>query len=72
MDGNVKPKRKVETLDQGNPQVYPGVCDNIVDLLICTAARNSNFSVPKSRRKAAVNPVFTDLYEDIKLNFKRL
>ena len=33
VDGNVKPKTLVETLDHGNPQFYPGVYVAVITLL---------------------------------------
>ena len=62
MDGNVKPKTLVETLDHGNPQFYPGVYVAVITLLtypLSTCTAEHSFSNMK-RSKTPLRSTITD------------
>jgi len=62
MDGNVKPKTLVETLDHGNLQFYPGVYVAVITLLtypVSTCTAEHSFSNMK-RLKTPLRSTITD------------
>ena len=64
MDGNVKPKTLVETLDHGNPQFYPELYVGVITLLmypVSTCTAECTFSSMKPLRSAMIDGTLNSL-----------